>query len=346
MFCDADTDSQSYVSWSRYERCYAFYYGLRERGERGGELFLRSSQLKQTQPLQSFFLDQWAFMPTNACWGSVTLHDTDHHTGHGAAHHHSPPPPPPQSVWCGMSCGVPAAHCFEFSGGGLKSLARMLQEQQHVLTAAAVQAAVEEGGTEEEAAAAAAGRAQRQAARVGEDGIAAGQPQRPGPDSQSGPGAGPGLLPRRPRSLSSIEVAAQPQRRVSRFIDQLEDQIRLRLGVVLSQALSVVVAAFLAMVEAAAAAAAGTTATVSHPCACIGSPCLRHCVHGASIGGGGVVSVGVLAAHAGADGQLPGGVGEPAVHPRQGARHDRGPLVPSPRHQYPARNPETWLRFP
>jgi hypothetical protein len=27
-------------------------------------------------------------------------------------------------------------------------------------------------------------------------------------------------------------------------------------------------------------------AAVSHSCACIGSPCLRHCVHGASIGGG------------------------------------------------------------
>jgi hypothetical protein len=26
-------------------------------------------------------------------------------------------------------------------------------------------------------------------------------------------------------------------------------------------------------------------AAVSHSCACIGSPCLRHCVHGASIGG-------------------------------------------------------------
>jgi hypothetical protein len=26
------------------------------------------------------------------------------------------------------------------------------------------------------------------------------------------------------------------------------------------------------------------TTTVSHSCACIGSPCLRHCVHGASIG--------------------------------------------------------------
>jgi hypothetical protein len=26
--------------------------------------------------------------------------------------------------------------------------------------------------------------------------------------------------------------------------------------------------------------------TVSHSCACIESPCLRHCVHGASIGGG------------------------------------------------------------
>jgi hypothetical protein len=28
-------------------------------------------------------------------------------------------------------------------------------------------------------------------------------------------------------------------------------------------------------------------ATVSHSCVCIGSPCLRHCVHDASIGGGG-----------------------------------------------------------
>jgi hypothetical protein len=27
-------------------------------------------------------------------------------------------------------------------------------------------------------------------------------------------------------------------------------------------------------------------AAVSHSCACIGSPCLRHCVHGAPIGGG------------------------------------------------------------
>jgi hypothetical protein len=30
----------------------------------------------------------------------------------------------------------------------------------------------------------------------------------------------------------------------------------------------------------------GGAAAVSHSCACIGSPCLRHCVHGASIGGG------------------------------------------------------------
>ena len=28
---------------------------------------------------------------------------------------------------------------------------------------------------------------------------------------------------------------------------------------------------------------------VSHSCACIGSPCLRHCVHGASTGTSGVV---------------------------------------------------------
>eukprot|EP01047_Picozoa_sp_COSAG01_P033062 COSAG01_NODE_2417_length_7736_cov_7.862511_6_plen_121_part_00 len=33
--------------------------------------------------------------------------------------------------------------------------------------------------------------------------------------------------------------------------------------------------------------AAAAAAAVSHSCACIGSPCLRHCVHGASIGGGG-----------------------------------------------------------
>jgi hypothetical protein len=34
--------------------------------------------------------------------------------------------------------------------------------------------------------------------------------------------------------------------------------------------------------------AAREAAAVSHFCACIGSPCLRRCVHGASIGGGGV----------------------------------------------------------
>eukprot|EP01046_Picozoa_sp_COSAG06_P067823 COSAG06_NODE_17756_length_923_cov_0.759709_1_plen_129_part_10 len=38
-----------------------------------------------------------------------------------------------------------------------------------------------------------------------------------------------------------------------------------------------------AAIDSAAAAAAA----VSHLCACIGSPCLRQCVHGASIGGGG-----------------------------------------------------------
>jgi hypothetical protein len=35
------------------------------------------------------------------------------------------------------------------------------------------------------------------------------------------------------------------------------------------------------------AAAEAAAAAVSHSCACIGSPCLRHCVHGAPIGGGG-----------------------------------------------------------
>jgi hypothetical protein len=30
----------------------------------------------------------------------------------------------------------------------------------------------------------------------------------------------------------------------------------------------------------------GALSAVSHSCACIGSPCLRHCVHGASIGAG------------------------------------------------------------
>jgi SAM-dependent methyltransferase len=35
-----------------------------------------------------------------------------------------------------------------------------------------------------------------------------------------------------------------------------------------------------------AAAAEAAVAAVSHSCACIGSPCLRPCVHGASIGGG------------------------------------------------------------
>jgi hypothetical protein len=39
-----------------------------------------------------------------------------------------------------------------------------------------------------------------------------------------------------------------------------------------------------AAAAAAAAAASAGGAAVSHSCACIGSPCLRHCVHGASIG--------------------------------------------------------------
>jgi hypothetical protein len=55
------------------------------------------------------------------------------------------------------------------------------------------------------------------------------------------------------------------------------------------------------------AASAAAKAAVSHLCACIGSPCLRQCVHGAPIGGGGggapAARVGVAAGAAG------GGVG-------------------------------------
>jgi hypothetical protein len=39
--------------------------------------------------------------------------------------------------------------------------------------------------------------------------------------------------------------------------------------------------------RAEAAREAAAAAAVSLSCACIGSPCLRHCGHGASIGGGG-----------------------------------------------------------
>jgi hypothetical protein len=45
------------------------------------------------------------------------------------------------------------------------------------------------------------------------------------------------------------------------------------------------------------AAAAAAAAAVCHSCACIGTPCLRHCVHGASIGGaeeGGGLELAVL----------------------------------------------------
>jgi hypothetical protein len=205
-----------------YERCYAFYYGLRERGLWRGELFLSSSK----RSLQSFFLDQWAFMPTNACLSSVTLHDTDHADG---AHYHSPPPPPPpppQSVWCGMNCGVPAARCFEFSRGGPKSLARMLQEQQHVLMAAAVPGWWKK----------VARRRRRRRRRV----MLSGMPEsgRMAPWAAAAAWAwawSSSAAAWASSSSSSIEMAAQPpQRRVSRFIDQLEDQILLRLGVLLS----------------------------------------------------------------------------------------------------------------
>eukprot|EP01047_Picozoa_sp_COSAG01_P020065 COSAG01_NODE_1134_length_11558_cov_8.381360_9_plen_231_part_00 len=48
---------------------------------------------------------------------------------------------------------------------------------------------------------------------------------------------------------------------------------------------------------AASAAVAAAAAAVSHFCACIGSPCLRQCVHGASIGTAGVAGA-EHAAHA------------------------------------------------
>eukprot|EP01047_Picozoa_sp_COSAG01_P052579 COSAG01_NODE_5543_length_4195_cov_1.542725_2_plen_84_part_00 len=38
---------------------------------------------------------------------------------------------------------------------------------------------------------------------------------------------------------------------------------------------------------------------VSRSCACIGSPCLRHCVHGASLGGKRQVGLGEMCRHIG-----------------------------------------------
>jgi hypothetical protein len=46
-------------------------------------------------------------------------------------------------------------------------------------------------------------------------------------------------------------------------------------------------------------AAAAAAAAVSRFCACIGSLCLRHCVHGAPIGGGGAARAGAGGAAAG-----------------------------------------------
>jgi hypothetical protein len=61
-------------------------------------------------------------------------------------------------------------------------------------------------------------------------------------------------------------------------------------------------------------------AAVSHSCACIGSPCLRHRVHGAPIGGGGgpgAPQVGALQLQLGVagDGERLGGVGGGAAPP-------------------------------
>jgi hypothetical protein len=63
------------------------------------------------------------------------------------------------------------------------------------------------------------------------------------------------------------------------------------------------------------AAAAAAVAQVSRSCACIGSPCLRHCGHGASIGGGGGGGAGADGA-GGAD----AGVGAHARCPGAGLR--------------------------
>eukprot|EP01047_Picozoa_sp_COSAG01_P027059 COSAG01_NODE_1770_length_9272_cov_5.371198_9_plen_182_part_00 len=68
-------------------------------------------------------------------------------------------------------------------------------------------------------------------------------------------------------------------------------------------------------------------AAVSHSCACIGSPCLRHFVHGASIGGGGGAT-----AHQHPTGARAAGLWhcriEPAtrVRPRRAAGRGDGPL--------------------
>jgi hypothetical protein len=50
---------------------------------------------------------------------------------------------------------------------------------------------------------------------------------------------------------------------------------------------------------------AAAAAAVSHSCACIGMACLRHCVHGASVGGGGgggAIALPSLPAEGGEDG--------------------------------------------
>jgi hypothetical protein len=57
-----------------------------------------------------------------------------------------------------------------------------------------------------------------------------------------------------------------------------------------------------------AAACAEVAAAVSHSCACIGSPCLRHCVHGDPIGGQAAGGGGGTGRGAGGDAAHSGGV--------------------------------------
>jgi hypothetical protein len=65
---------------------------------------------------------------------------------------------------------------------------------------------------------------------------------------------------------------------------------------------------------------------VSHLCACIGSPCLRHCGHGASIGGhNGHGEAACVAAGATGGAAAAAAVSPPADRARDGSRLRRGP---------------------
>jgi hypothetical protein len=192
-----------------YSSSLTFYKGLLERCAVDQESFIKTSTLKKDR--------DWAFVATNLCHHSMAVDCVPS----GDA------PTASMPLFSGITSGVQAAHCEGFdllgeTGVGLLHMDDQLREYKRLLAAAEERAAYN--------------------LRPASTAVGA---QGGGADGAAAAGAGGG----RPRMLTHMEDALDPEQRISSVVDQLENRVQSRNDIVLSQLLSTVAAGFLAMFQ-------------------------------------------------------------------------------------------------